>query len=169
MRFDEPRLGRHRFEVFENRVEPLDVADLKDAAVLLRELDQFCRLVCVVGHRFFDEHMLALLEQGFGEVEMRRRGRHNVQRVARVDGLGHGAESAHAVFCGDLPRRFSDHVVNAGKLDQRRIRQFRINARVFLAERTDTEHRDFDSEIVCCSSTVVRASHGRSLPLTTDD
>src|SRR5207302_752604 len=105
------------------------------------------------------------------EVEMRRRGRHNAQRVARVDGLGHGGESAHAVFGGDLPRRFSDQVVNADKLDQLgvRVRQFRVNARVFLAERTDTEHSDFDSGIIWCSLTVVGGSHGASLPLSTDD
>ena len=73
------------------------------------------------------------------------------------------------MFCGDLPRRFSDQVVNSDKLDQRRIRQLRVNARVFLAERTDTEHGDFDPGIVCCSLTVVGGSHGASLPLTTDD
>ena len=50
-----------RFEIFENGIEPLDVADLQDAILLLRELDQFGGLRGVVGHRFLDQDVFALL------------------------------------------------------------------------------------------------------------
>ena len=58
---------RDGFEIFENGIEPLDVADLQDAILLLRELHQFRGLRGVVGHRFLDEDVFALREQLFRE------------------------------------------------------------------------------------------------------
>jgi len=58
MRLDEARFGRCGFEIFENGIEPLDVADLQDAIFPLRELHEFGGLGGVVGHRFFDEDVL---------------------------------------------------------------------------------------------------------------
>ena len=81
VRLDETRFGGDGFEIIENGIEPLDVADLQDAIFLLRELDEFGGLRGVVGHRFFDEHVFALREQLFGEFKMRGGGRDDVERV----------------------------------------------------------------------------------------
>src|SRR5262245_46322194 len=102
MCFDEARLRGNSLEVFENRIEALDVSDLKDAVVLGGKLDQFGSLRGVIGHRFFEQQMFALLQQRFGDFEMRGGGGNDVESVTGLGGLGDGTESANPVFVGEL-------------------------------------------------------------------
>src|ERR1017187_5172912 len=60
---DETRFGGDVLENFENRIEPLDVADLQDAIFLLRNLNQFGGLLRTVGHGFLDEDVFTLQQQ----------------------------------------------------------------------------------------------------------
>jgi len=117
MGFDETRFGRDCFQVFENRIEPFDVADLQDATVLLRKLNQLGGLRGVVGHRFLDQQMFSLLKQSPGKLVMRRGRSDNAQGIAGRGRLSQGTESPHAMFVCDLSRRFRDHIVNASEFD----------------------------------------------------
>ena len=67
VRLDEARVSGHAFEILENGIEPLDVTDLQDALALLRQFHQFGGLRGVVGHRLLHQHVLALLQQRFGQ------------------------------------------------------------------------------------------------------
>jgi len=153
MALDELRFGGNGLKKSENRIEPLDVADLQDEIFLLREFAQFGGLLGTVGHRLLDEDMFALCEQLFGDVKMRRRGRDDVQRVARVGGLGDGGEDAQLMFLGDFFGGVPVRIVNAGEFNVTGGVEFGINAGVMLTEGTSAEHGDFD---FC---------HARSLPV----
>ena len=120
------------------------MADLQDAILLLRELDQFGGLRGVVGHRFFDQHVFALREQRFGQLEMRDGGRDDVQRVAGGGGFGDGIENARVVFGGDFAGGLGVGVINAGEFDLSGGGQFGVDADVFFAERAGAEDGHFD-------------------------
>ena len=77
-------------EVFEDRVEPLDMPHLQDATVLLRQRDQFGGLATIIGHGLFHQNVAALLEQGLGELEMRCRGSDQAQSIAGLCRFGCG-------------------------------------------------------------------------------
>ena len=88
VRLDEARLAGGLLQVVEDRVEPLDVADLQHAVVLPGQAHEVGGLPGVVGHRFLDEQVFALLEQRLGQVVMRDRGRDDTQGVrSRGGGL----------------------------------------------------------------------------------
>jgi hypothetical protein len=125
MALDELRFGGDGFKINENGIEPLDVADLQDAILLLREFAQLGGLLGAVGHRFFDEDVFALLQQQFGEFKMRGGGRDDVQRVGGGSGFGDGVENAHIVFGGDFAGGFGRRIVNAGEVPPGRRRPVR--------------------------------------------
>ena len=85
--------------------------------------------------------MLALREQGFGEVKMGGGGGDDAQGVAGGGGFGQGGENARAVFCGDFAGGFGGGVIDAGELHLAGGGEFGIDAGVFLAERTDAQHQ----------------------------
>ena len=142
MRFDEARVGGDGFEILENRIKPLDVADLQDAILLLRELDEFRRLPGVVGHRFLDEDVFALLKQRFGEFEVRGCRRGDVESIAGGGNFCQGVKDANVVSGGDFLGGFGGHVVNAGEINLAGCGQAGINPRVFLAERAHAQNSD---------------------------
>ena len=113
MRFNKPRFGGNSFEVFQNGIETFDVADLQNAMMLLRQLDEFCGLGGVVGHRLLDEQMFALLEQGLRELKMGGGGRDDVQRFARGRGFLDGLEGPDGKFFRKFPRAFRNDIVDA--------------------------------------------------------
>ncbi len=139
MAFDEARLGGGGFEVFEDGIEPLDVAHLQEATVLPGQLHQLGGLRGAVGHRFFHEHVLALGEQLPGQFEMGYGRGDHVQRVAGGGGLGEGGEDAGLALGGDAARGLGIGVENAGEFDLAGLGEFGVNAGVFLAERTHAE------------------------------
>ena len=144
MALDELRFGGDGLKKIENRIEPLDMADLQDAILLLREFAQFGGLLGAVGHRFFDQDVFALLQQQFGEFKMRGRGRDNIQRVGGGSGLGDGVENARIMFGGDFAGGFGRRIVNAGEFNLSRRRQLGVDADVVLSERPGAEDGDFD-------------------------
>ena len=136
---------RDGFKVVEDGIEPLDVADLQDAILLPGQLDEFGRLRGVVGHRLFDEHVFALLEQRPGEVKMRDRGRDNAQRrrwrrPASATEPNTRALSFLAAICCAVSASASKMPANSTCPARGQIR---VNARVFLAERAGAQHGDF--------------------------
>ena len=136
--------GAAVWRIFENGIEPLDVADLQDAIVLLRDLDQLGGLRGILGHRLFDEDVFALREQRFGDFKMRDGGGDDVQRVAGGGGFGDGIEDARIVLRGDFAGRVGVGVVNAGEFDLSGGGEFGVDANVILAERAGAEDGDFD-------------------------
>ena len=105
-----------RFKVFEDGIEPFDVADLQNTIFLMRQLHQFRSLGGIFGHGFFDQDMPALREQGLGQFKMRGGGGDNIQRVAGRTGLGDGIEDAYFVFGGNFTGGVSLGVENTGEL-----------------------------------------------------
>jgi hypothetical protein len=141
VRFDESRLRRHRLEIFENGIEPLDVADLNQAALALCELDQLRCLCHVVRHRLLDEQMFAPFEQRFRDPIVRRRRRNDVQRIAELCRLLDGTKRARVVFRRVALGRFRSPVENTGKSYAACRSHLRINARVFFAQRSGADDR----------------------------
>ena len=66
-----------------------DMPHLQDAISLLGELDQFGGLGRVIGHWLFHQDVPALLEQRFGQLEVRRRRRSDAYRVTGRRSVGH--------------------------------------------------------------------------------
>ena len=141
MRLDEPRLGGDLLQIFQYRVEPLEVADLQHQPARLCQPHQLLGLRAVVGDRLLDEQVFAVFEQRGGDLEVVFGRRHDAQRVARAGeslgaveharaGLGHGALGGGAV--------------NVEHTHQFRFGQFGINAHVVLAEMADANDADFD-------------------------
>ena len=120
------------------------MADLEDAIIFLRDLNQLGGLRGVVGHRFFDEDVLALRKQLFGDVEMRRGGRDDVQRVAGGSGFGDGIENFRAMFGGDFAGGVGIGVENSGEFDVSGGGEFGVDANVMLSERAGSQNGDFD-------------------------
>ena len=117
------------------------MADLEHESALLREVAQLARLLGGFGEWLLDEHMLAALEQRFGDGEMRggRRG-----HGRGVDGLGEGVElreSARAVLRRDLAGDLGALIEHRGEL---RVGQRGKNARVIFphAARADDAEAD---------------------------
>ena len=121
-----------------------DVPDLKDTIVLAGKPDKFGRLIGIIGHRLFDEHMPALLEQYFGEVEMRDSWRDDAERVGCGCGFAERLESSYMVFFRKLLCGLRRDIINADKVNLTRRCHVGINARVFFAERPDAQHRNLD-------------------------
>ena len=144
MAFDETRFRRGVFKIFENGIKPLDVSNLQHAIFLLRELDEFARLGAAIRHRLFNEYVFALGEQWFGNFKMRCRGRGDVQRIGILRGLGNGTENLRAMFSPDPVRGIGVGVADPGELDLPGLFQFRIDARMVLAERADAQDGDAD-------------------------
>ena len=82
---DEARMGEARLERGEHGIETLDVADLEDDAVFLREVAKFARLLRRFDEGFFHEHVLAVFEQVFGDGEVGDGGRGD---GGGIDGVG---------------------------------------------------------------------------------
>ena len=161
MTFNEARFGRGGFEIFENRIEPLNMAHLQDAVFLSGKLDQFRRLRGIVSHGFFHKNVFTLRKQLFGDFEMGRGRRGNVQRIGIGGGIGNGVEDLNAVFGGNFICRVRVGVINPGELDLPGLCQFSIDARVVLAQRANSENSDADFVCVCC---LMFRSHRQSLP-----
>ena len=144
MALDELGFGGDAFEIFENRIEALDVTGLQDAILLLRDLNQFGGLGGIVGHRFLDEDVFAQQEQLFRDLKMRGGGRDDVERVAGGGGFGDGIKNARVVPGGDFSGGVGIRVENAGEFDKTCGGEFGVNADMVLAERTGAEDGDFD-------------------------
>jgi hypothetical protein len=145
VRFDEARFGRGGLEIFENGIEPLDVADLQDAIFLLRDLNQVRRPARFVGHRFFDEDVFALLQQRFGDFKMRDGRRDDVERVGISAASAMELKTCSLCFAAILraesacaSKMPANSTVAGGFLE------FGIDARVMLSERAGAEDGDFD-------------------------
>ena len=139
--FDKPGLGGNALQVLENRIESFDVADLQDALVLLRQLDQLRCLRCVVGHRLLHQHMSAPLQKGFGQLEMRGCRRYNAQRVAGLHRLGEGIERAHSIFLRQFLHGLVGDIVEPDELHFAGRSQLAIDPHMLLAQRAGAQHR----------------------------
>jgi hypothetical protein len=142
MGLDEAWFGGDAFHVAEGGVEAFDVADLKDEAILLGNLDEFGGLGGGFGHGLLDEEMLAGGEELARDVEVGVRGRDDAERVGTGEGGFEGREDLRAALGGDLLGGGGVRIVNAGELEGVGGRgQLRVNAGVFLAERSGSNDR----------------------------
>jgi len=98
----------------------------------------------IVGHRFFDEYVFALLQQQLGELKMRGGGCDDVLCVGGGSGLGDGVENARIVFGGDFAGRVGLGVEDAGEFNLAGGCKFSVNADVVLSQRPGAENGDFD-------------------------
>jgi hypothetical protein len=144
VRLDEARFGGDTFEILEDGIEALDVADLEDAAVLVRKLDQLGGLRGVVGHRLLDQNVLASKDQLFGEIEVSGGRRNDAEGIGGFGGFGNGREDAGARFLSDAAGSVGSDIVHSGKLNFAVVGEFSVDARVFLAERSGAEDGDTD-------------------------
>ena len=144
-----------------NGIEPLDVADLENAAVLPGELNEFASLFGVVGHRLLDEDVLALKQELLREIEVRDGGRDDAEGVRCSGGFGDGSEGARAEFLGDTAGGLGGDIEEAGELYKSGLRQFAVDAGVFLAERAGA--KDGDAKFM--GGWFRGVCHGRRLPL----
>ena len=140
MRLDEARLAGGLAQIVENRVEPLDVADLQHAVVALGQAHQLGRPVGVVRHRLFDKKMFALLEQRLGQGVVRDRRRDDAQRIGRPGGGLDRVQSHGAVFRGDRLGQGVVGVVHADQLDGTLPVHFTVNPRMLPAKRANAQH-----------------------------
>jgi len=142
--FDETGFGGDGFEVFEDGIEAFDVADLEDEIFFLGEADEFGGLVGVVGHRFFDEDVLAGFEEFLRDVEMGGGGSDDAGGVAVGNRFVGAREGSGVMFVGDFFGGLGVDVENAGELDFAGGGEFGVEAGVFLAEGTCSENCDAD-------------------------
>src|SRR6478736_1666616 len=122
MRFDKARVRQMFFERTQNRIEPFNVAYLKDEAAArrhVRELGSMCR---IVSDRFLDQHMSALGQESACNLVMSIGGRchgsgvnHRSEIIKRFGRCG--SELARN---GAAPGRLD--VVNRGELSRRSFR-----------------------------------------------
>ncbi len=71
MRLDETRIRQAFFERAQDRIETLDVADLKNEPATGREFRQFAGVRRVFRDRLFDQEMFVLRQQFARDFEMR--------------------------------------------------------------------------------------------------
>ena len=142
MGFDEAGFGGDAFHVAEGGIETLDVADLEDESVAMREIDEFGGLGGRFGHGLLDEEMLAGGEELARDVEV------GVRRSDDAEGVGSGErgfdgrEDLGAALGGDLLGGGGVGIVHAGELEGvGRRGQLRVDAGMFLAERSGSDDR----------------------------
>ncbi len=111
MSLDKARLRGYGRKVLENRVESFDMAHLQQQIFFSRHLNQPCCLRGFLCHRFFNEHMFARAQTPAGEFKMRRRRRHNAQRVAGGDRLVRRAKRPAAVLFSQSASGFGFDVI----------------------------------------------------------
>lgn len=140
MRLDEARRCRDALEIFEHRVESLDVTDLNQTAVALREFNQLSRLRHVIRHRLLDEQMFAASEQRFRNFKMRRGRRDDVECVTAIESFFDGTEGTRAKFFREGLGGLRSRIEYACECHRARRRHFGINARVMLTQRACAEH-----------------------------
>ena len=131
---DETWVGGDGLQVFEDRVEAFDMADLEHAVLLLGQLDQVGGLGGVVGHRLLDQHVAALLQECLGQLEVGCRRRNDAHGIAGGGGLGQRPESANAVLLRETLGRISRSIIDANELELPRGSQLRVNPDMLLAE-----------------------------------
>ncbi len=102
MALDEARVMQTGFECGKNWVKPLDVADLEGESFGLRERNQCLGMFGGFGDRFFDEHMLAGLQEGGANREMKWGWCGNGGGIHRGDEIFHGGGCAGSVHSGHL-------------------------------------------------------------------
>src|SRR4051812_37090955 len=144
MCLDEAGISRNALQVLEDRIESLDMADLQQSGIVLRQPHEFLRFGSVVGHWFFHEHMLALGEELAGDLEMGVGRGDDTERLSRGYGLGHRRENSGSMTLRDFFRGLDGYIKNADQFDAAAPGQVRIDARMLLSERTGAEHRDLD-------------------------
>src|SRR4051812_31305491 len=104
MCLNEPGFGGDAFHVIEDRIEALDMADLKNQIFGLRQFDQFSGLARVFGHWFFDQYVFAGIEKFAGDIEMGVRRSDNAKGLGRGGGLRYGREDRDTMFFRDFLR-----------------------------------------------------------------
>ena len=124
-------------KALKNRIETLHVADLQDKLPRRGQLGQFRRISGVFRDRFFDQQMLAPVQQFVRDVEMRvRRGRdrggvHLFRKLFKVSG------GQHAKFLRETARRGRIRVENGRELFGGKLG---IKARVVLPNVPDADN-----------------------------
>ena len=117
MRFDEPWVVHAFFKLQQHRIEALDVADLENDTLGLREFDERLRFRVGFADGFFHHHMNACLHQRFGHfaVEDRRHshcgGIHPLGKVGQITG------GMRAKLCGKFCRTRSVGIIHGGEID----------------------------------------------------
>src|SRR6476619_4727925 len=116
MRFDEARMRQMFFERAQNRVEALDVAHLQDETVKCSQFRKLGSMCSVVGDRFLDQHMFALVKESPCNVVVSIGGRCYRSGVNRRDEIieRFGGRCAEFARNGAAPERL--HVVYRGEL-----------------------------------------------------
>ena len=141
--FNEARIGGHVFQVMEDGIEALDVADLEDDILLRGPLHQPGGLGGIVGHRFFHQHMFAGGQEGVSQLEMGAGGGDDAESGRTGHGLTQGGKNRHAIFFGDFGGGLRGGIMHAGKLDQPGGGQIGVDAGMFLAQGTDPQDGHF--------------------------
>ena len=119
------------------------MADLQDAIVLLRELDQFGGLRGVVGHRFLDEDMFAALQKQLGQLEVRDGGGDDADGVGVVGNFRDRTQRVGVMFGRDVAGDLVIGVVDADEVHQTGGGHLGVDAHMLLAERAGAENGDF--------------------------
>ena len=143
VRLDEARVGGHAFQVFEDGVEPLDVADLQDAMLLLRQLDQFAR----PGRRYRSSAFPPARACPAGAAILASSKWVVVGVTMLTASLAAAASATEPkartrYFSANLARGFGRDIIHPDKLHLARRRQLGINPHVLFAQRAGAEHGD---------------------------
>ena len=117
MGFDEARFNRDFREVIEHRIESLDMTDLQDRAVSLREVDQFSRLRRGGGHGFLQQYVFAALQESSCNLVMRAGRRDNTDCLAVFERLFERCKGFGVMTRRDVFRSGSRSVKDADQID----------------------------------------------------
>ena len=104
VRLDEQRVGEQRLHGQHRRVEPLQVADLEDAAALAGKRNEVVRLGQGGGDGLFHEHVQVGEQAGAGHLVVQHRGHDHAHRVHQGQQLPVIGERPGATFVRHLRR-----------------------------------------------------------------
>ena len=141
VRFDEAWPREPRFERGEDRIEPLDVADLEHKLALARERRQCARVLRAFGDRLFHQHMLSALEQKAHDLKVRGRRRGHGRGIDQARKFLQRGRRLAAVLPRHLLRDAETTVVDRREIDARELRE---NSRVIPPDVAGADDADAD-------------------------
>ena len=134
MRFDETRMHQSRLERAQDRIESLDVANLKDQLIPRGQFRQLGRVRGIFRDRFLDQQMSATLQKRKRNCMVEVRWRRNRSGVHQLGKFIERFRGSRAVFFANrIPPRKID-IVDRGEI---RRRNFAIEPRVIASDMAD--------------------------------
>ena len=125
----------------EDRIEPLDMADLKHAAVCRRELGELSRMGGRIRDGLFDEEVFAPREEDFSDFVMRVGRRADGGGIDKRGKFLQRSRGPGAVFGRHRPGGFAVGIVDGGEC---RIVEFAVNPRMVDPHVPNPHHAGFD-------------------------